>query len=203
MVLQHLNQEVQKTALLGHLCCLGIPHPAKLGLLGSTGLWSVGSEATAKEGVAPPGLIPLDEVGAGPVVVVESSSSRGNLLPQHGGHKVVVVAVVCQLEEKHRKGLHFLYPWQMEMALAGQDILQSRVVLFLSLLCLSEDDVFLTDVVYGVLLRHASNTLVSQLVLLFLATLLSGGLPFPLLVLLPALLFLSCKTLHCVELHCD
>ncbi len=70
MVLQHLYQEVQKTAVLGHLRCLGVPHPAKLGLLGSTGLWCVWTKATAKEGVAPPGLVPLDEVGAGPVVVM-------------------------------------------------------------------------------------------------------------------------------------
>ncbi|XP_063052169.1 kxDL motif-containing protein 1-like [Engraulis encrasicolus] len=30
MVLQHLNQEVQKAALLGHLRCLGVPHPSIL-----------------------------------------------------------------------------------------------------------------------------------------------------------------------------
>lgn len=40
-VLKHLEEEVEQATVLGHLCCLSVPHAAKIGLLGCSGLGRV------------------------------------------------------------------------------------------------------------------------------------------------------------------
>ncbi len=85
-VLQHLEEEVEQATVLGHLCRLSIPHAAKLGLLGCSGLGRVRPKAPTEQGVAPPGLVLLDEAGGGLVVVVERAGGGGDLLPEVSRH---------------------------------------------------------------------------------------------------------------------
>lgn len=69
LIFELLDEEVQQTTILCHLRCLRVPHPPKLCCLGFSGLGCVSPKTPAKQRVAPPGLIPLHEVGSSLVML--------------------------------------------------------------------------------------------------------------------------------------